>query len=65
MHKNAKVVGLDCAASVLGKIGHRVVVSLLQLSSKVVVVVVVNREGLRQRVKGPDKKGQRRVYDML
>lgn len=40
MHKNAKMVGLDCAASVLGKVGHGVVVSLL-LSSEVVVDVIV------------------------
>lgn len=40
MHKNAEMVGFDCAASVLGKVGHGVVVSLL-LSSEVDVVLIV------------------------
>lgn len=52
MHKNAKMVGLDCAASVLGKVGHGVVVSLL-LSSRVVVVVIgmaqAKGQGTRQK----------------
>lgn len=62
MHQHDEMVGLDCAASVLGKVGHRVVRVAVERCGRGVVAVVVLALA---KVQGQTKKGQRRVYDML
>lgn len=63
MHQHAEMVGLDCAATVLGMIGHGVVAVAVA-----VAVACVRRCRDRDRSNKSQwtgQRGQRRVYDMI